>query len=513
MIKMYFVLPILIVLVLFSCNTTDDQELIGFSTDDVYSIASYVEENKDEYSKFWQVIETTDSYSILNAYNPNGDGYTLFLPTDNAFDRYIESSDDYSSFEALLSDTTFLNVLIRYHIVNSSLASADFPYGALSDSTLLGDYLTIGLEITEDTSIFKVNNVAPLLAVDVETNNGYVHVISEVLEPITYSAYQWLANNDGYSILAQTLEITGVSELMGAYELSTTGALVKNNYSVLAEHDSIFQQAGITSVDDVIAKYNTEGMDYTDPDNGLYQFAAYHVIDGQYFLDDFEDVSNYNTFAVYPVSVNADLDIQINTGVDTFETVVSGTDTTYINYISVDMINSNVNTKNGPIHFVSEVLELFEPTRKDIIYDFTNDPVIESLGNGTFYLYDPSEYEFLSWDGVESLKYYSPYVTTSEGFIEIDGDFNLSYTTPAILPGEYEVYFRMNSNSELNAIIQVKIDGVRVGGNVNLTSGSGAYTDILIGTVNFTGNDYHLIEINSLIPGRVRWSEIQLIPQ
>ena len=65
----------------------------GFFDEDVLSISAFLEKNKQEYSRFWEVLQFSDLYHTLNAYNPNGEGFTLFLPTDDAFDRYIQQND------------------------------------------------------------------------------------------------------------------------------------------------------------------------------------------------------------------------------------------------------------------------------------------------------------------------------------------------------------------------------------------------------------------------------------
>ncbi len=494
------------------CENEDDT-IVGFSDENTYSLSTYVEQNKETYAKFWQILEKTNLYAALNAYNPDGNGFTLFLPNDAAFDRYIQSSDKYNSFDALLNDLDFLNVLIRYHLVSGAYELNNFPYGALPDSTASGDYLAIAIQISADTSIYKINNVAPLVRADIQTTNGYIHIIDDVLEPITESGYEWLKNNENYSILSQAFEITGLDQLMGVQKTNSSGGTVKNDYTIFAESDSVFELANIHSVDDLIAKYHTEGMAYTDPNNGLYQFAAYHVLQGQYFLNDFVGATNYNTYAVYPVFVNSGLDIKINAGADTFKTIITDVDTTYINYISLDMIKSNVNTKNGPIHFISDLMELYKPSRKTVTLDFLNDPVLLDLSksNGTYTLLDPEIYEFIYWEGPQTIVYRKAAVTTNS-YIEISGDFLLRYTFPAILPGRYQVELTTNRNGADNATLQIKIDGKKVGSNINLTSGGSARTSFVIGTVDFTGTNEHIIEISSLIPGGLRWYSMRLIP-
>jgi len=53
----------------------------------------------------------------------------------------------------------------------------------LKDSTVTGDYLTIGFQITEDESSYLVNNYARVIDPNIQLSNGFVHGIDKVLEP------------------------------------------------------------------------------------------------------------------------------------------------------------------------------------------------------------------------------------------------------------------------------------------------------------------------------------------
>ena len=275
---------LLIVLVICSCEQRKEKI---FFKDNLVEIADFIIDNKDTYSKFYEIMMVGDLKDPLNAYNPFGNGFTLFLPSDDAFDRYIEQSEKYNSFNDLLEDVDFVRLLGRYHLVHIELRTNEFPYGALPDTTATGDLLSIGFSSSFDTTIYKVNNIAPVILPNLEMLNGYVHVISEVLEPVKFSGYDWLQNHDEYSILAGALDITGLGDTLGLFRRSENNTLIKNEYTLLVEHDSIFARNEINSLDDLIARYNTPGTQYTDPDNGLYQFAAYHILQGSWFLADF----------------------------------------------------------------------------------------------------------------------------------------------------------------------------------------------------------------------------------
>ena len=518
--KFVFCLLAAVMLLLTACDI--EKKETGFFDEDVLSIATFLESNKEEFSRYWQILETVGLYTTLNAYNPNGDDYTLFLPTDEAFDRYIQQNDKYDSFEALLQDYEFLWLISRYHIVNIGLISNDFPYGALPDSTITGDYLTVGIEVTEDSSLYMINNTAPVVIQDIETTNGYIHVIGEVLEPISYNSYEWLANKEGYSILSKAFDESGLKDTMGIYRYSSTGQLIKNGYTVFAEHDSVFQRKGILTFEDLVDHVHTPGYELDDPEGGLYQFAAYHMLEGRYFLDAFEGSSNYNSYAVYPVSISAGIDIRLNTGVDTFRLEISGSDTTWINYVGLFYQESNVNTKNGPVHFIDEVLELYQPARSERIFQLRDDLLIIEArsASGTYEFVEPEQFEKLWWDGTELLIYENGTQAENQAsdgdYFELHGNFDFSYIIPKIMPGRYLFYLRTDRVRDGNATIQVWVDGKRMGGNTDLTSGGNAnnpWVAFSMGILEFASYEEHLLEISTLIPGTVRLDYVSFDPE
>jgi uncharacterized surface protein with fasciclin (FAS1) repeats len=471
---------------------------------------------------FLQIIEKNGMFHALNAYNPAGDGFTLFLPTDEAFRAFIAREERYNNFDELLNDIEFNSILCRYHLVNKSIRTTEFPFGALPDSTATGDYLTIGIEIDADTSRYRANNLATVIISNIELTNGYIHVIDQVLNPITYSSYDWLKNNSDYSILSEVFKITGFSEKMGIYRTTNTGQTVMNRYTVLAEHDSVFENAEIYNIDDLIEKYANTELDFNNPENSLYQFAAYHLLEGAYYLDAFSGTLNYNTFSFAPVTISAGLEIKINQGIDTFSYKVKGSDTTWIDYLSLNYEESNINTKHGPIHLLDRVMEYYIPGRTERIFQFLEDPIIREANKiaGTYEFVDPNLFEVISWSGPESINYIkasgSGEKASNLDYIQIEGNFKFSYVMPKILPGVYKIELRMEATNQENATIEVFFDGQRLGSNFNLTSGGTAlnpYYNFNVGTLETTSYKEHTIVINTLIPGIMKWDYVKFIPQ
>lgn len=511
---------------IYSCSPDYKNQI--FFDEELVSIAEYIGNNKETYSRFYAVMTEGSLFDPLSSYNPFGTGFTLFLPTDEAFDRYIQNNPKYSSFEDLIADKVFVRILGRYHLVNMDLNTNDFPYGALPDTTATGDLLTIGFSSDLDSTVYRVNNVAPVITGNLEMVNGYIHVISEVLEPVNFTGYQWLSNQAEYSIIARAFDITGLKDTLGLFRSNSTGLLVKNKYTMLVEHDSIFQRNGINSIDDLIAEYATPGLPLTHPDNELYQFAAYHVLEGEYFLVDLNDSRNFNTYANAPVMISSGLEVRINPGVDTFRIEVSDLgDTTFVTYVSLYYQESNILTKNGAIHLISEKLDYYIPPISNRSFQFYEEPEINRIREtpGTYYFLeeDMEELEVISWTGPKEITFHKSSSTSEKAsntdYIEIEGNFVINYTMPKILPGRYNLFLRANgwnSNNE-HATIMVYIDGERMSGNFDLNTGGSSsdpyrINDIWdgyeIGNVEFTKYKEHTITVESLIPGKFLWDRV-----
>jgi uncharacterized surface protein with fasciclin (FAS1) repeats len=96
---------------------------------------------------------------------------TVFAPTDEAFGKLPKGT-----VEALLADKDKLAAILKYHVVAGKVLAAD---AAKLDSakTLQGGTLKI-----DATNGVKIND-AKVVAADIVTSNGVIHVIDTVLIP------------------------------------------------------------------------------------------------------------------------------------------------------------------------------------------------------------------------------------------------------------------------------------------------------------------------------------------
>ncbi|KAG1928459.1 periostin [Pimephales promelas] len=128
------------------------------------------------------VIEKNDQLTTLNTVAVNSGlqnqlkepgHYTLFAPTNEAFDKL--NSD---VLERLMSDTTVLQALLQYHLLNSAQCSEAIMAGSIYE-TLEGSNIEIGC----DGESLTVNGIKMVLKKDIVTSNGVIHLIDQVLMP------------------------------------------------------------------------------------------------------------------------------------------------------------------------------------------------------------------------------------------------------------------------------------------------------------------------------------------
>ena len=103
-----------------------------------------------------------------------GEGpYTVFAPTDEAFAALPEGTLD-----GLLADPEALKQILLYHVVAGKV-TADQVVGMTSADSVAGP----AIAITVEDGTVVLNDSATVVTPDVETSNGVIHVIDQVILP------------------------------------------------------------------------------------------------------------------------------------------------------------------------------------------------------------------------------------------------------------------------------------------------------------------------------------------
>ena len=502
---------------MYSC---DPDEPIQADFEDVITITAYdyVAGNDSLFSKFNAILKAGNLDKTMSAYNPNGNGYTLFLPTNDAIDQFIAESSRFSSFENLLADKEYVAAMARFHVVNQRIITNDFPFGALPDLNLAGQYLTMGFEIGEDSSFYKVNNVAPISIGNIEVSNGWVHVITKALEPVTYTTYGWLKQNPDFSIFAAAVEATGFEETLSRIIVRDTISL--SPITLFVEPDSVFHRFKIFSFDDLAKLVSPYNSDYTDDYNPLYNFVGYHLLSGNLFLSDFEEnQTNYSTYGDNPVNINGfNIDLEI-LGKDSIITLTN--DTIVNKYVTFYYDYSNILTQSGTVHLVNQLIIPRKAGQATVNFEFYEEQLFNQYREegGEFIVEDPDLLSNITWTGGNNKLGFvksedESNTAWNRDFIIMEGDFSVSYALPPIVQGEYSLRIRAHAFSSDNALVEVFFDGVKIGGLVDLTTGGNSgnpYIEINLGNVNLVSYESHVVTVRSLIPGLFNWDVVRFV--
>ncbi|MFC2091132.1 fasciclin domain-containing protein [Bacteroidota bacterium] len=490
------------------------------------SIYNYIEENDSingvpVFTKFKQILDTTGVGSIVSAYNPYNNGYTLFLPNDQAVDDFIADNPNYATFEDLLGDSEYVRELAKIHVLSIAIDYNDFPFGSLPSQTLSEDILTVNiLKVSEDSSTFIINNQAPISERNKELSNGFIHVVNKMIQPITYTAYGWLQDHQSdYSIFAEAVELTGFMDVL---ERNLKVDSFLNAVTLLLEPDTVFNQFGIHTLNDLLDTIEEVNTNYTEVSNLLNQFVGYHILDANRYTSDFEDnATNFTTYGTKPLNINGnELEIKINRRKYDFGFIIVAGDTIDLDFIGINYDASNIITQSGPIHIINRVMQPVEPTRATVTFEFWDEPLISQFRQepGEYIIDDPDGLYNISWTGpdlifVEDAN--TDITAWGDDYLMIDGDFSITYRIPKVVPGEYELRLQANAFNELNAVVEVYVDGKKVGGLADWTSGGSSnwpYQEFHIGDIEFNTYERHDVEIRSLIPGLFEWDYVQFEP-
>lgn len=184
LIGLLIVVVLVLVLVMSGGNTTEETSPDTATTPDTTQVTEEetLSDNNQE-MPMNNIVETAQEAgsfkTLLTAVQAagledtlaNGGPFTVFAPTDEAFEKLPEGT-----VESLLEDTDQLTQVLTYHVVEGKVMAEDVA-GLESATTLQGGELEI------NTSNGVMVNNANVVTTDVEASNGVIHVIDTVLLP------------------------------------------------------------------------------------------------------------------------------------------------------------------------------------------------------------------------------------------------------------------------------------------------------------------------------------------
>jgi len=119
---------------------------------------------------FTTLVAAVQAAGLVDTLKSEGP-FTVFAPTDEAFAALPEGT-----VEGLLADPEALAKILTYHVIAGKVMSTDLSDG-MTAATVNGAEVTI-------TTMGGVKiNGANVISADIETSNGVIHVIDQVILP------------------------------------------------------------------------------------------------------------------------------------------------------------------------------------------------------------------------------------------------------------------------------------------------------------------------------------------
>lgn len=153
----------------------------------------------------------TDFVAALSGAGP----FTVFAPTNDAFQALLDSNEDWNGLEDV--PVAVLEDVLKYHVTGAgNVRSTDLTNGQ-AVPTLLEENLTI--DLTDGAKVVAAANTANIILTDVQGQNGVVHAIDAVLLPSAFvpavpNAVEFAAANPDFSILVDAVTKAGLVETL-----------------------------------------------------------------------------------------------------------------------------------------------------------------------------------------------------------------------------------------------------------------------------------------------------------
>lgn len=255
------------------------KEAIVAKTSDNVNITSYLDKYPDQFSEFRKILEITNTAGFLQAYG----NYTMFLPTNDGVKAYLKDMGKNSVEEVNIDD---LKNVVKFHLLEDTIASTSFGDGKLGAVTMYGQYLITGALNVAGKSTVTINRQANIEQANVRVGNGYIHVIDNVLRPEKFTLGKLLESMpDKYSIFTEALKQTGLFDSLNISPSANTDP-TRKYLTVIAETNEVLAAAGFQKWEDLRDRYNSGNSDFKNAGNGFHAYMAYHILNDAKYLAD-----------------------------------------------------------------------------------------------------------------------------------------------------------------------------------------------------------------------------------
>ncbi|MDO7173761.1 fasciclin domain-containing protein [Mariniflexile sp. AS56] len=443
---------VLIVVVTLGCEDKLDNDTFFTSKD--MTIIQTLESNPETFSSYIEILKKTEFYNAFKSYGK----YTCFVPTNEAVKVYIKEKFNVESVSEITNpeDIEFLKILVKFNTIPSTRKTSSFVEGRLPDTTYTGDFITTSFLKGGGISNLEINREVGLERYDIDVSNGVIHTTNGVLDPYIDPVPVTMDKAGKHTIFVEALKQTGYYEKFSAV-YNEFGS--KNNFTILAESDVVYAQEGIHSFQDLVNRFSPNNTDFTNEENELNRFVAYHATLSFLYSRNFPDDAFVKTVLERNAwkSFKTDKELKLN------ETETGADDT----WTSLIINESNFPAKNGVYHTVNKLFTIFTPRAKYVIFDpVTSQPEYQSGLVQSHKYYPSTAYTGMRWYPEANLRFIRSSNNTAHDYVTLSASSRQWYEfdTPVLPKGKYEVTVCGNGGAPSRGVYQIYWDGEPLGG-------------------------------------------------
>ena len=315
------ILPVLSALVLAVSSCSDDPNDLSRYTSTAEYASDFIQ-NREKFSTFVQVVKRSNMLALLGTYG----SYTIFAPTNDAFDAYLAGLG-LSSIDELSQEDC--DTITFTHIIEQAFFTTDYNDGTYPVLNMMDRTLTITCDSDtvstpgEVTLALYVNKTARMIAYDDSVENGVVHTMASLISVNNNMLPALMETDSTVSLFYEAMVLTHMDDSLQAYKDETYSvgsdsidwtndalvfhtaveydnvAYMENryfNFTVFAPQNSVLEEKyGVTDIEglielahqcyDPVYPDDADIEDYTDRSNALNRFVSYHILDrlGTYY--------------------------------------------------------------------------------------------------------------------------------------------------------------------------------------------------------------------------------------
>ena len=483
---------------------------------DNYPVSTLMEIDST-YTQWVALLKYTDLFNTMNL----SANYTCFVASDAAMYNYFNEKGISTVNDIPIAEAIYL---VKYHTIpGKEYIQSIFDNGVLPDTTATGDYLSIEIRDGGLNSIF-VNSEARIEKLDINATNGVIHVLDKVLTPVTETIWQKLAAPN-YSIFKEAVELSAYAENLNTISQTETNTITgitklsKKYYTLFAVTNEVYNSFGIYNVSDLQNYIKENSEDETDGINALNLYVAYHILNQSL---DFGSLATFpeNVYSRNMQTLAANRLINFSADGENLYLNKAKAGNTFTN-----IVNRNINAKNGVIHNVSTPLTIMQPPVTTVTWELTDYSELASRFANIYRkstvtttvggYFTPGDVSCYVWDAIpasnndNSVAYIVANKNDAVLFEMVNYDCLMldlglygwiEMESPAIIKGTYNMsvsFYSIASNIESGKFLNI-LDGNYVGSEITTHGLSTTKTQIvskMISEVTFDETKTHKLRI------------------